>query len=273
MGNCLITTLKGGSNNPQLDKLNQIRFTSPEATPNAEVASYILNRNNNMYAEIISGNGTFKVDGVDKGASYTIPAGDGLFYIVHNDDKPVIYRVDDFAKISSLNNAFTDLDRLFIYNNEFTAIQMASNYDFTEETKLVKLTTLSNLPITLQSLVLYKSTVGFLHDGSLSDIARCTSLQQVIIIGNKIISGQISELAPCVNLDALNLTNQRIEGTIESLGSAMAQNRSSGVLTLRLSGNNVTVRGEKVPYTCDLRFGSDMVNPSSEETAQGYQIA
>lgn len=91
---------------------------------------------------------------------------------------------------------------------------------------------------------------------------------------NQNITGDISSLGKCVSLTILRINYSSVYGSLEGLAAAQVANgRVSGDISPQVIGSKVTYQGSTLSSHKTIKFGTDMVNPTAEETAQGWQIA
>lgn len=107
--------------------------------------------------------------------------------------------------------------------------------------------------------------------GDISNLAIAT-LAALYVFNTKC-KGNIETLDVCTAMTALQVNKSAIEGELATLANKMvAKGRTSGTMTVKGSESNCTLNGESFA-TAIIKFGSSMVNPTSAETAQGWQIA
>lgn len=111
---------------------------------------------------------------------------------------------------------------------------------------------------------------------SVDNFEYSTKLTSITITGDAgDVSGNIEKLGLLILLDTLVVsTGNKATGSIENLSASQVSNgRVSGTLIIT-SGGHITLNGEIVPSgtTKTVKFGSSMVNPTADETAQGYQV-
>lgn len=126
---------------------------------------------------------------------------------------------------------------------------------------------LRNLPLS--------NTVEIQGGGLFGDIKYLPSTAvNVYMSSNPNIVGDISSLGKCTSLIVLRLNYcEGIYGSLENLAAAQVTNgRTSGELYPQVVDTKVTYQGQKLSNHKTIKFGSSMTNPSTEETAQGWQI-
>jgi hypothetical protein len=136
------------------------------------------------------------------------------------------------------------------------------------------LSELQNLPSSINIIKIEGKTndlKGDINNIAASPFASTLTQLNLTSLGNYI-TGSIESLGVCTSLTNLSLYNlYNINGNVDNFAAAqVTAGRESGTLTLIVQQTKVTPNGTKT-YT--IKFGSSMVNPTEEETAQGYQIS
>lgn len=92
------------------------------------------------------------------------------------------------------------------------------------------------------------------------DIASCkyqTALTSLVVRGENLSFGDISELGGLVNLVEININNSMISGSVNELGAKMfANGRTSGTINIYASGNNYVKVNNAVFSQARLEFSA-----------------
>lgn len=114
---------------------------------------------------------------------------------------------------------------------------------------------------------------GFLqYDISMYEYNQLTGSRNIV---DKYSYGQIESLYRNTGLTDLSVGGS-VQGELGDLAKLMvSEGRNSGAMTVYVNGygTNVTCNGVRFQdSTKTIKFGSSMVDPTAEETAQGYQL-
>lgn len=283
MGNCLKTQLKEVVSNSELVKMGEIRLRA------IAVPSSLMDYNNvnSLRIQAINGPVTVRVDGngyfsnnaatidTDRMTQLTVQPSDGLVYLaLKNNNYNVfiegIYNLLSFGPKYAYTQplvhfGMSDIKYFTSITSLYCSAQEGSSFDGFEEQK-----NFENLQY------IYLNDTSFKGNTS---IFRNSNYIRIINLGNTNVTGNIadfgndvSELIGGHGLNEIQIANTVIEGSLEELGAAqVAAGRHDYTITVR--GNGIVTAGG-TPFTGSrfIFFGTSMINPTTEETNQGYQI-
>ena len=279
MGNCLVTKLKGVVTNDNLSYLGKIsiKFLSDSTKGVAIKGTGNVN---------VVGDGTVSIFDGPQNVTETIiiPSYARIFSPSAANVKVIVDKYD----ITEINNTVSH-----------SAASVELNLDdlkYSTELAVLRLENCPNVSGNIENLPASIVNVDFeripniygnaehLHGiNATFDFVGCPNItgDAAVIFGNNPdmlrfyvdlsgITGSINSCA-CINLISL-APSASMTGEINTMAQSMvAAERASGTLVVSHNGK-ITYNGEVINANKTVKFGSDMVNPTAEETAQGYQV-
>lgn len=255
--NCLKTTLKGVIQNDNLMKFGEIIFDVHKLTGDTytkDGAKFRIDVPSGKTCNInVKGDGYFVTDwnNIDEPSAHlTSYTGDGtiILYMANEDFKLSITSKYDFIYISNSRGSSPKTSSVII--------------NLKDMEYLTNLTTLN---------VGLASTNG--DTKYLKNLAELTNINLWV----DTVTGHITDFGNMKKLsNSLYLNDTYIEGAIEDFCDMQVSGtdgRTSGSITLYCS-RSLTYQGSELANRTEktIRFGSSMVNPTSDETSQGWQV-
>lgn len=268
MGNCLVTKLKGVVNNDSLLKMGEAKMHVTSTNGNYLEMAIKAGKGSAVFN--FSYSVQTRLNGVDQGvvSSITVPENSVLlFYPTANtkltvsiENKYALNRLDtsDAVPVIEFEGfAYTDM----------TFIQFRRGYSIG-----LKANEIANPDLT------WIRASGV--EGDIESFAGCTNLTDLELSGvdggpTYVLYGNVESLAPLTGLNVVSFGRSRVNGDLATLFDAWTQagktTTGQGVL-FSIYNSSVTLKGSTPPFNdIALRIGSGMVNPTEEETAQGWQ--
>lgn len=274
MGNCLKTQLKESVNNDNLEILGVLTIDVEQSDDSNYDGLMKLKPKVGKTLHVWSNNGTFAINGgtFTNDAMISNTSADTIIEFANTNSKVYISKIEDIYFISSstlkLKRFGFKVDYLFNLDYvSLTGFKTKGNWNSTANfSRYAVISTTADNSIN-QEDVLNIDTVKW---PNATEIRKYSN-----------VFGDITNLADCINLTTLAIfTNPKVYGEIYDLCNAMAQAstthvaRTSGILEFSGGiGSAVTVNGEQFKSTKRARFGSSMVDPTEQETAQGWQVS
>lgn len=272
MGNCLVTKLKGTSSNYMLPLFNHIALNFEcESAGHIAIARFgsessiqfnSILANQEGFSEIqTNANPTISMntwaDLAAKDYNLNVPIGEitgiELVGTDNNNNRKVCFNLDKsyFPKYSLLK-----VFRLF--ENSPAGVKGGIVNLCSKFPELTELSIPRNTGIT----------------GKLSDLQLCPDLE-LVQLQLAVVTGSFNDLIPLLKLENVlidslpgyNSRSEYINGITQVAVAQVSRGRTSGTLYIR---NDYSHSGNYTPAY--INYGSSMVNPTSEETSQGYQI-
>lgn len=283
MGNCLMTKLKEVVNNPSLLKINEIQLVGSDTEYARLYAAYTTP----TFISVVGSGELFEDNsgtrGNSIGTSTTFQGYKGVF-------------ISPGATLSVSDKRNFELFQMQNFKEFDLSLLKYTNTIQITMTSPAILTKFADLPSTIKRIQLYGTSVTASDFESINsalvslNLSNVSSKLNFIAIGAKTAlqtlelggefsntTGKIEDIATCTALTRLNFpyagnSATGITGSIVTLLNNMAQNRTSGIMRLVPNSMVTLPTGMVAAHAYDVKFGSSMVNPTQEETAQGWQF-
>lgn len=279
---CFFRPFEKSVNNDNLYRIGEIKVSVNAANDASQDSRIILLqcKGGEKYRFFADNGGSFAIGiGGTVHTDYTYePETDGNRVLVLSTGTYTLHIINKYGiKIALGNtNSADNVDKAYGVNvgdfewSPLTQVSL-SGVHTTGDYKFHDQSTLTALRLSMFSV---KSTDSASLD--LSNISAASSLIALIKYGGTV-TGNINVLGALRSLTQLIVPNHDgVSGSIESLAAAQVagQNpRTSGELACQLSNTGCTWNGAEITQaTVTIKFGSSMVNPTEQETTQGYQI-
>lgn len=260
MGNCLVKELKGVVNNPDLPVFGTLVLN----THAVESGNYTQERARVTLACAV-------------GQEIVINAFNGvkLFLDWVDRDDPTAYKetvtLTGSGEMSYFYCYLTNADGKIRISNIYniTVIDNSGGGSPWISVPIIDIDALEYMTNLRELNLGFGSTVGSIN--SLSKLTELTGIN----LWQPGITGNIVSLGNCTKLTStIYLNDGNIEGALEDFCNAqVAAGRTSGTVTIKCSAY-ITYQGSTVGNRTDklIRFGSSMITPTADETAQGWQV-
>lgn len=246
-----------------LRKENEMRFDVHQVAETAS-GTQLLEVYNNAPGNVLTclGGGTITVSGVEKTRVPDSGKGANIGGAVKNADFQVSvenkYVINGFKIGSSVGLDLSDLDGC----TSLLKIDAANAPNVKGDICFLK-----DCPLTTK-IELQHSQIS----GDIKNIS--ATVGGVYLSDNPNLYGNIASFGKCTSVAYLWINNTGVTGSLEGLAQAQVANgRTSGTMYPRVIGTKVTYQGATLFTHKTIMFGSSMVNPTSAETSQGWQIA
>ena len=245
MGNCLKTQLKEVVNNPNLLRLGEIQLLT--ITEDTAIKSFIIGSEGDEDIVVsCDSNGLFD----NNQREITLVGGSGTVTLSSITGSTVI-KVMPYYNINQINSG--------------SSASQNTNYQYIYDESIF-----GKLP--------YLKTLGIRYLSDISVLEPCENMENLYLNNSSVTTGNLSSLYNMKKLTKVvfRSSTNKITGSLEGLANAQvsAPNaRTSGSLAVECNGK-ITLNGEAVSAgtTKTINFGTSMVDPTEQETTQGWQI-
>lgn len=246
MKNCLVKTFKGEVNNDNLPKLGFIQVKFWPANH-----SFYKDSGNRVCAKIISGLGSFYVNGASVGNSVDTTQSD--------------VRLKDITSGITIVEYDTQKNKTFLGCIDFNKMQKAP---------ILETLNAGQGNVTVDGQTVHINSVGNIEN--LQGLVPALKGFKCEYHTNRVTGDITVGLSDSLLLQTIVVNNtSAITGALESFATAqVSKGRTSGSLAITCN-NVITLNGSAVANNTvkTIKYGSSMVNPTTAETTQGWQIS
>ena len=269
MANCLKTQLKSTVNNEFLPKIGEFKFRVKVPVDISQGgATIVINSYDNSYTvtvpsdkhiydsthTVIDTNGVATLSGYK--TVYIMDAGE---YYVSINSKYNVWFISGFVNGSLLKNNISLSDFKYFENLKTLISSSKLKGDFSD---------LLPLKEHLSSLTISQYPQNDFVTGTTEIIGQFTQMSNLVLSGNRALTGNISELRNLKSLNIFKTDGTTISGEITDLADAMVSGsnpRTSGSLAITCNGI-ITLNGDKVS------FGTKKTITFDSSIPDGYSI-